>query len=259
MNHVIIGYPIENAKKSPKKRNGTSEGPLAITQALAHLSYPTDLIDCKSQVALTESVTSFIKKGQTPIVIGGSRDVVLGAFQGIAQSGSLKEFTLVNFSPSLDLSPEEPFGKMVEQARKLQIPFRYVCLGAQTSINPEIHFEETEAFHVEVILADDFHHGGAEISFDLLEELITQSENIYVSIDMNVFAAPFAPGASALQVLGLLPWHVIPSLQVLAESGKLIGLDLSEFCPAFDRDGLTAQLAASLIALVLKTRQLIIK
>src|ERR1700728_570102 len=132
MNNTLIGYPLENENPSPHKRRGTSEGPSAVKQALSSLPYASEIIDCNSQVALAETVTSFLKKEFMPIVIGGGRDVVLGAFQGIANVGGLKEFTLVNFSPSLDLNPEEPFGKILEETRKLQIPFRYVCFGVQT-------------------------------------------------------------------------------------------------------------------------------
>ena len=63
----------------------------------------------------------------------------------------------------------------------------------------------------------------------------------------TVFAAPFAPGVSAVQPLGLYPWHVIPLARQLAASGKVLSYELSELSPRYDIDQRTARLAANLI------------
>jgi formiminoglutamase len=51
--------------------------------------------------------------------------------------------------------------------------------------------------------------------------------------------------------LGLLPWQVIPLLKRVQESGKIVGVDIAELNPHFDRDDMTALLAASLAAYIL--------
>jgi formiminoglutamase len=82
----------------------------------------------------------------------------------------------------------------------------------------------------------------------MLETIIRQSEFLYVSICMDVFSSAYAPGVSARQPLGLLPWHVLPLLNRLAESGKVLILDIAEVNPLQDKDNLTAQLGASLVS-----------
>lgn len=102
-------------------------------------------------------------------------------------------------------------------------------------------------YHAKVILADEFHQGLLEKCVDFIDRVIDQNEIVYVSICLDVFAAAFAPGVSAIQPLGLSPWHVIPLVRQLAASGKVISYDIAELSPRYDFDQCTAKLAANLI------------
>ncbi len=83
---------------------------------------------------------------------------------------------------------------------------------------------------------------------EMLNKILETHETVYVSLDMDVFAAAYAPGVSATQPLGLTPWQVIPHVRKLARSGRVVSCDVVELSPEYDRDDITAQLAAGLIA-----------
>src|SRR5262249_8993425 len=131
-----------------------------------------------------------------------------------------------------------------EQKRK----FDYTCLGIQFTANTSLLFDAADKHHVKTISAGDFHLGDFEAGMAAIDEVLARSEHVYASICLDVFASAFSPGVSSPQPLGLYPWHVIPILEKMAASGKVVSMEIAELCPEYDRDGMSAQLAASLIA-----------
>jgi formiminoglutamase len=77
--------------------------------------------------------------------------------------------------------------------------------------------------------------------------MLERHERIYLSICLDVFASAYAPGVSAPQPFGITPIQALPILRRLAESGKVIALDIVELAPNYDPSGITAKLAASLL------------
>jgi formiminoglutamase len=68
-----------------------------------------------------------------------------------------------------------------------------------------------------------------------------------MSICLDVFSAAVAPGVSASQPLGVMPWDIISFVRQLASSGKVVSCDIAELSPRYDVDHQTAKLAAILI------------
>jgi formiminoglutamase len=76
---------------------------------------------------------------------------------------------------------------------------------------------------------------------------------IYTTIDLDGFSSAYAPGVSAASPMGFSPAIVLESLKLILESKKLVGIDVVELNPDFDRDNQTAKLAASLIHYTLQS------
>ena len=91
------------------------------------------------------------------------------------------------------------------------------------------------------------HQGLQEKCFDFVDRIIDENDYIYMSLSLDVFSPAFAPGVSAIQPLGLNPWHIIPLIRQVAASGKVISYDIVEHVPRYDIDHRTAKLAATLI------------
>jgi formiminoglutamase len=191
-----------------------------------------------------------------PILLGGGHEIAWANYQGIAAACPDKKITVINFDAHFDLRPllddnkgssGTSFTQISNRCTEESKPFDYVCLGIQEMSNTSILFETAEQLKVKVLLADEFHLGGVEPALEFLNEVLKHSEMIHLTICLDVFASAFAPGVSAPQSLGLFPWQIIPLLQRLAASGKVISIDIAELCPPRDINGNTAHLAAALV------------
>ena len=69
----------------------------------------------------------------------------------------------------------------------------------------------------------------------------------YCTIDIDGFDPSIAPGTGTPSHGGFLYYEVLEILQGLTRKGKVVGIDLVEVAPDYDRDGTTAFLAAQLL------------
>ncbi|MBA3661824.1 MAG: formimidoylglutamase [Gammaproteobacteria bacterium] len=266
---ALLGFCCDEGIRRNHGRTGAAEGPRHIRQMLAKLSIHRD-IDCydagdiicvdqdleKAQLALRSAVAHLIEQGYIPIVLGGGHEVAFGHFMGISDAYPHQKIGVVNFDAHLDmrpLLPEErgssgtPFLQIAEWQKKLNLPFRYYCIGIQAAGNTRSLFATAKAFDTTFFLADDLYQGKNEQYKTFIENILNKDELLYLSLCLDVFSEPFAPGVSAPQPLGLHPWHVIPALRQLASSGKVVSYDLAELSPPHDISERTAKLAALLI------------
>ncbi len=69
----------------------------------------------------------------------------------------------------------------------------------------------------------------------------------YCTIDIDGFDPSIAPGTGTPSHGGFLYYEVLEILQGLTHKGEVVGIDLVEVAPDYDRDGTTAFLAAQLL------------
>lgn len=267
---ALIGFRCDEGIRRNSGRAGASEGPTALRQALAKLPVHKHNFSCldagsiicadgdleTSQQALAEVVSILLTNNVIPIVIGGGHELAWGHYQGIADAFPQKTLGIINFDAHFDMRPLSADGRGSSGTPFLQIAkaheatnrrFDYNCIGIQHVGNIRQLFETAKAYNAQVILADELHLGQIDKCVDFLDRIIDQNEMVYTSICLDVFSAAFAPGVSAIQPLGLFPWHVIPLVRQLAASGKVVSYDIAELSPRYDFDQCTAKLAASLI------------
>ncbi len=73
------------------------------------------------------------------------------------------------------------------------------------------------------------------------------SEAIYVSVDIDCIDQAQAPGTAAPNPFGLDLRDVQEALRSIAAHPKVVGLDVVEISPPFDRDDMTGRAGASLV------------
>lgn len=266
----LIGFRCDEGVRRNMGRVGAAEGPTAIRQALAKLPvqkinfqiYDAGNIICvdgdleASQAALGEAVALLLNHNIIPIVLGGGHEVAYGHYQGITHAFPDKHLGIINFDAHFDMRPllpndhgssGTPFLQIAEHAHKNKRRFDYNCVGIQHAGNIHQLYETAKKHHTNIIWADELYQGQLEKCVDFIDRVIDQNEIIYLTICMDVFSSAFAPGVSAIQPLGLLPWHVIPLVRQIAASGKVLCCDIAEMAPRYDIDHCTAKLAANLI------------
>lgn len=270
MAFALIGFKCDEGIRRNSGRVGAEDGPRAMRQALAKLPvqksnftlFDVGNIVCadgdleSAQTALGEVVAILLENKIKPIVLGGGHELAWGHYQGINTVYPKEDLGIVNFDAHFDMRPllkndlgssGTPFLQIAKAHQAAKRKFDYNCVGIQHAGNIRQLFETAKNYNTKIILADELHQGQLQKCVDFIDRVIDENDLIYTSLCLDMFAAPFAPGVSAVQPLGLFPWHVIPLVRQLAVSGKVVSYDIAELSPRYDIDQRTAKLAANLI------------
>jgi formiminoglutamase len=267
---ALIGFRSDEGIRRNHGRIGAAEGPKAIRHALARLPIQKQNFVCfdagdiicadgqleEAQHAFAEVIAILLNEGITPIALGGGHEIAWGHYQGIDRVYPTQHLGIINFDAHFDMRPllpnqqgssGTPFLQIAEAHQLSHRRFDYNCVGIQHAGNIRQLLETAKSYNTKVIWADELHQGQLEKCFDFVDRIIDENEMVYASLCLDVFAAAFAPGVSAIQPLGLLPWHVTPLIRQLAASGRVVSYDIAELSPRYDIDQCTAKLAANLI------------
>lgn len=267
---ALIGFRSEEGIRRNVGRIGAAEGPKAIRHALARLPVQKQNFVCfdagdiicadgdleAAQEAFAEVIAILLKHHITPIALGGGHEIAWGHYQGIDRIYPKQHLGIINFDAHFDMRPllpnqkgssGTPFLQIAEAHRLAKRRLDYNCVGIQHAGNIRQLLETAKSYNTKVIWADELHQGQLEKCVDFVDRVIDENEIVYATLCLDVFAAAFAPGVSAIQPLGLLPWHITPLIRQLAASGRVISYDIAELSPRYDIDQCTAKLAANLI------------
>ncbi|NNM59322.1 MAG: formimidoylglutamase [Legionellales bacterium] len=267
--YALLGFACDLGVVRNQGRAGAKEGPQAIKQALAklpaihaHSIYDAgDIVADESglqvaQTALGNAVCCLLDRGLFPIVLGGGHETAFGHYQGLMKHSGNQAIHIVNIDAHFDLRPipddqighsGTSFKQIAEHCKLIKQTFNYYCIGIQSVSNTASLFETAKALGVHTLPAEQIFLQGSASVEDFLKPVINSPLPVYLSICLDAFAACYAPGVSSPQPLGIFPWHIIPALKKLVASGNIIAMDMVELAPCFDKDGLTAKLAAQLL------------
>lgn len=265
---IIIGFMSDEGIKRNLGRPGAFDAPNKIRSQLASLPYlghnqiyDIGNIQCVNedlegaQIALGQLVSHCHELGHKTLILGGGHETAWGHYLGL--KNTYPDLGIINFDAHFDLRESEqatsgtPFLQIAKDKEKLKQPFDYLCYGVQKTANTKELFNQAELLNVDYVCAKEIYTTALNWQQTYIEDFINQKDSIYVSICMDVFCASIAPGVSAPQVLGLMPWHIIPLLSFLLNSEKVISIDIVELSPPFDDADITARLASQLAAEVI--------
>lgn len=268
---VLLGYTCDEGVKRNLGRPGAAKGPAAIRKACAHIPLPLEQtgriidagdIQCKdnnleaSQEALGHAVACIIEKGGFPIVLGGGHEVTFGHYLGLRNAYN-KRIGIINFDAHFDI--REPMagvatsGTGFYQIAQRNEEFSYLAIGIQQISNTQVLFDTATNYGVKWITAQDFDHTNAEAIEQELHSFIDTVDHIYITVDMDVFAAAYAPGVSAPAYNGVTPNRFfLQVFEQIIRSPKLVSIDFAELNPDYDIDNRTAKLVADLVFRVVK-------
>jgi len=259
---VLLGFAVDEGVRRNKGRVGAAAGPAALRQAMG--SFPVHFggilmdggnIICPdedleaAQQALSGAVQLIKRAGHTPLLLGGGHEITYGHARGLYQSMPDKRLGLINFDAHFDLRTEGvSSGTGFWQLSQEHTPFQYLALGIQQLSNTQQLFRiagELEATYLE---ADAFHFQDRTVLQAALAAFMKETDHLYLTIDLDVFAAAYAPGVSATAFNGIRPDGLfLECFRTILQSEKLAGMDIAELNPSFDIDNRTAKLGAALI------------
>ena len=272
---VLVGVPFDLGVTLGGGRAGAARGPAALRQALLRFgtTYDTahgvsfdhlrladagDLAVVAEDVAAThdrlaEVVAAILAAGAVPLVIGGGNDATFGSVKGLMSSAG--PIGGVNVDAHLDMrevlegriSSGTPYRRILEE---LELPGgQLVEFGLHSAVNAQAHLDYAAKQGVRCLTLDEVRSGGVGAALESqLRALDSGAEALFVSIDLDVFAAPYAPGVSAPGTEGLTPEEGRDLAFTAGRTPKMRLFELMELNPAFDVDGRTSRLAALLLA-----------
>lgn len=266
----LLGYACDEGVKRNQGRPGGAEGPGYIRQQLgklpAHLNSDGQVWDlgdilCEdgamesAQQELASKVSELVNKNVFPLLLGGGHDISYGHYRGLRNAlGKGARIGIVNLDAHLDLREPNPtpnsgtpFLQIAQDAEREGFSFHYLCMGVRSDANDAGLLARAQEMNVSIVPRRAFVPWKKKPIKSQLQAFLNEVDHVYLTIDLDGFSSAYAPGVSAASPMGFCPDIAMWVLQQLVSSGKLIAADIAEFNPAYDRDGQTAKLAASLI------------
>ncbi|MHC5062061.1 MAG: agmatinase [Planctomycetota bacterium] len=238
---VIVPVPYE---KTTTYIKGTSKGPQAILQASPNLEfydietdyevfkhgiYTDELLNIKASphqmVSLVKNrVTEHIKNNKFTVLLGGEHSVSIGSAR--AHVDSFDNLTVLQLDAHADLRDEYlgskynhacTMARIKEFAPILQVGIRAFDSSEKNSLEPQ-----------RVFFARDIYNSSSWIE-RALENL---TDNLYITIDLDVFDPSIMPSVGTPEPGGLLWYDVLSFLKAVCRRTNLVGFDVVELCPS---------------------------
>ncbi|WP_298303574.1 formimidoylglutamase [uncultured Erythrobacter sp.] len=264
---ALLGFACEAGVIRNKGRTGASQGPTALRNALANLAAPAraepfaDLGDVvvrgddleEGQATLGGRVTHALATYERLVVIGGGHETAFGDYQGLASFYPEAKIGIINLDAHFDLrlvgengaSSGTPFAQIRELSPDT---FDYLCLGIAEEANTQALFQRAEEWGVGTV-SDHALIASPQAGDQAIEGIVSRSDLIYLTIDIDLLPAYQAPGVSAPAARGVplaTVEHIVTKILSMCEAHdcKIPLADIVELSPPNDRDGLTSSTAA---------------
>jgi formiminoglutamase len=267
---ALLGFACDAGVQRNHGRAGAAEGPTAIRKALANLAwhheehvYDAGNVACvrdaleAAQGELGMQVSHLLNEGHFPIVLGGGHEIAYGSFLGLARHAEVQErppvIGIVNLDAHFDLragdrgSSGTPFRQIAEACEANGAEFRYLVFGISEPGNTEALFHRARELGVQWHGDEECTRDNMETLLDALTFFADEVDWLYLTVCLDVLPAAVAPGVSAPAAFGVELGVVETLIDAAKATGKLMLADIAELNPTFDRDGITAKVAARLV------------
>ena len=168
-------------------------------------------------------VSELLNKDKFVVTIGGEHSVSIGAISAVSKSvDNLTVLQLDAHSDLRDIYEGSKYNhacvmaRVAENNKFVQVGIRSMDIGEKDKIS------EDRIFYAHDIFDNDFWIEKAS------EKL---SENVYITIDLDVFDPAIMPSTGTPEPGGLDWYKVINFLKTVSEKKNIVGFDVVELCP----------------------------
>ncbi|MCC6213845.1 MAG: arginase family protein [Polyangiaceae bacterium] len=269
---LFLGIPSDDGVVAGGGRAGAAEGPRAFREAV--LRYGTtwdaeheldwsdltvaDAGDAEvvaGDVATTHDhvtacAASLFERCDRLVVVGGGNDATFATLRALGPGTAT---AVINVDAHLDvrrvidgrITSGTPYRRLIEEHR---LPGRnLVEFAAHPHVNSRSHHDWVRSRGAACHTLDAVRSAGAgTLTARELDRLSLAAPKLAVSIDLDVFAAAYAPGVSAPGVDGLTPEEGRQIAWAAGLQRRVRLFELVELSPPHDLDGRTARLAVML-------------
>lgn len=199
-----------------------------------------------SHANIEKGVRAVLKAGALPVVIGGDHSVNIPCIRAFDDQGPIH---IVQIDAHLDFvdvrhGVRHGHGNPMRRAAEQDHVSGITALGIRNvSSTTKDGYEAARAMGDDILSVRQVRRLGTE---GVLAR-IPAGARLYVTIDIDGFCPSIAPGTGTPSHGGFLYYEVLEILQGLAHNHDIVGIDLVEVAPDYDRDGTTAILAAQVL------------
>lgn len=237
---VVLPVPYDGTSTWLK---GADKGPEAILEASANMELydiETDSEVYKQGIATLDPVTeatspeamsdavetrvdALLNDKKFPVLLGGEHSVSIGAIRAFAKH--YENFSVLQLDAHSDMRDDYEgsdhnhacvMARAKEMATVAQVGIRSSCIEEKHNIDPDRIFYAHEIKE------------SSNWMYDVSERL---NDNVYVTIDLDVFDPAYMPSTGTPEPDGLTYREVINFLKLINERHNIIGLDVVELCP----------------------------
>jgi agmatinase len=252
---VLIPVPYDGTSTWIK---GADKGPAAIIEASAHMELydietdsevykkgiftagPIDGQELPEDMVknVAKQVRQYLQNGKFVVVVGGEHSVSLGPVSAHIEKNA--DITVLQLDAHSDLRDEYEGSRYNHACVMARI--KELCSIVQVGIRSMDSSEKNALDTNRVIFAGEIYTNKTWVE-KVLSKL---SQNVYATIDLDVFDPSIMPSTGTPEPGGLLWYDVLGLMRTVFENRNIVGFDVVEMCPD-ERNKAPDFLAAKLI------------
>lgn len=200
----------------------------------------------QSHANIEAGVRAALAAGSLPVVIGGDHSVNIPCIRAFDGEGPIH---ILQIDAHLDFVDERHgvrhgHGNPMRRAAERDYVTGITSLGIRNvSSTAREGYEAARMMGADILSVRQVRRLGTAGVLDRLPE----GARLYVTIDIDAFCPSIAPGTGTPSHGGFLYYEVLEILQGVAAAHDVVGIDLVEVAPDYDRSGVTAILAAQVL------------
>ena len=211
---------------------------------------------------LAERVATIVKRGGFPLVLGGDHSLAIGTLAGVARARRRPGVIWMDAHPDINSPETTPSGNVhgmpfavalgiagapfPESLRKSADPRSSALVGIRDVDEGER--EHIRASGVTALTIADIYRLGMAGVMERAIAVASGGDGIHLSLDMDVIDPNEAPGVGTPVRGGISYREAQLAMEMVAATGKLLSMEVTEVNPILDRANATASLAVELIA-----------
>jgi formiminoglutamase len=187
-----------------------------------------------------------------PVIVGGDHSITAPACRGFMAANPSKRIGIINIDAHFDVRVDDwgphngtPFRQLVEGGVNGS---NVVELGIHGFMNASWYRQWTEEQGITTITGRQVAKQGMETCINRALEIAGNGTDlIYLSVDIDCLAFPWATGTSASSPEGLSAWDLLEALFIAGQHPKVAAFDIVEIDPGRDVLDVTSRSGCSAI------------
>jgi agmatinase len=194
---------------------------------------------------ITDNIKELLKHNIFPVTLGGDHSVTYPVVRAFKDTTPL---SIVHFDTHMDfaddiLGIQISHSNPIKRISEMENIDKITQIGIRGLLNPDMYVDEAKDFGARVITAREALKNGSDWVF----KQIPESENIYVTIDIDALDPSVAPGTGTPEPGGFNYIQMKEMLMGLPKKGNIVGFDVVEVNPLYDPAGITSLVASRLV------------